>query len=138
VCNTVRTTVRCEPSAVRATRMWVSDQLGTLYTGSADDLVADAALTVSELVTNCVRADAHEVTVTLVAHRGDLVLAVTDDAPGLPSRVTATPGMTSGRGLQIVESITAEWGVDPAEGSKTVWGRFSLADGTLAGFDCDR
>lgn len=146
MCHTVRTSIACDPAAVRIAREWLREQLHSLYTDLDGDLVQDATLTVSELVTNCVRADAHQLTVTLTAHRGDMVIATTDDAPGVPQRRSPAPETPCGRGLQIVEALTDEWGVSPSDTTKTVWTRFALA-GVAAGaaprmpgssFDCDR
>ncbi|WP_084180968.1 ATP-binding protein [Jatrophihabitans endophyticus] len=123
---------------MRDARDWIREQLTELYPSIDTAVVDDAGLAVSELVTNCVRADAHELTLSMIAHRFDVVVATTDDAPGVPHRVTAPPSATSGRGLQIVEALTTEWGVSPGDGHKTVWGRFSLTDSTRCSFDCDR
>ncbi len=136
MCRTVSTPLRCDADAVSSARQWVREQLTQLYPGLDDGVVGDAGLIVSELVTNCVRADAHELSLSLTAHNGQVVVATTDDAPGVPRQQNPPEGSPCGRGLQIVDALTAEWGVTPSDGRKTVWGRFDLRDSPAASFDC--
>jgi anti-sigma regulatory factor (Ser/Thr protein kinase) len=70
---------------------------------------ADAVVVVSELVTNAVRAGADQIDVDYVLNEHDLLIRVSDDAPGLPVRQTAGVLDTSGRGLQLVEALAQTW-----------------------------
>lgn len=137
MCLTIRTAIACEPAAVRTARSWVHDQLDGLYEHIDPEVVSDAGLAISELVTNCVRADAHELVVTITAHQDGVTVAATDDAEGTPA--VQQPGIASptGRGLQIVDALTEEWGVTPDDGHKTVWGRFALPGSPEPTFACD-
>lgn len=88
------------------------------------DVVANAELLVSELVTNAVLHGAGAITLQLPFDPPGLVVAVTDTGDRLPV-VSAPPptDQSSGRGLLIVDALSSEWGVEqrqPPPG-KTVW-----------------
>jgi two-component sensor histidine kinase len=99
------------------------------------DSVADAALVLSELVSNAVRhaqplpgngllIDWH-----LEDSGHTVVIAVTDGAfDAEPRPRAATPGHDSGRGLSIVSTLASDWGVRTTEHDKTVWARVTLRD----------
>lgn len=88
------------------------------------DLVIDVELAVTELVTN-----AYEHTGLLLAVRVSrpmdrpvLRVEVDDDAPDRPPRPGAsTRGGFRGRGLQMVEGISTQWGFELGDDRKTVW-----------------
>jgi anti-sigma regulatory factor (Ser/Thr protein kinase) len=82
----------------------------------------DTELIVCELVANAVEHATSEVRVQ-VSRAGDtLRVEVHDDGTGDPEVQSPQPLSESGRGLMIVESIAAQWGVIPSTGGgKTVW-----------------
>jgi anti-sigma regulatory factor (Ser/Thr protein kinase) len=99
----------------------------------------DLALVVTELVTNASRAARSSVVLELCIHRSWIEIAVVDDGPGAPTRHTAGPLETSGRGLSIVDGVASEWGVRmsdtsaQANSTKSVWARLPLyADAPLS------
>jgi anti-sigma regulatory factor (Ser/Thr protein kinase) len=112
--------------------------------GLAGELIEDAALLVSELVTNAVRY-AHPLPggTLLVSWEyvsGRLLLQVTDGGgrghPGgrdHPQVRDAGPFDVRGRGLAIVEAIAAAWGIErsPNGGktSSTVWAELAARAG---------
>ena len=120
MCITARTELDCVPESAAAARAWVVAQLAGMY---ADLQVAvdDVALVVSELATNCVRADGHRFVLGVEGHHARVSVATTDSAPGLPERRDADPLAATGRGLAIVEGLATRWGVAPGEHEKTVW-----------------
>ena len=87
------------------------------------DVLDDAVLVSSELVTN---ATVHAGTPSVLEVRVTqdcVVLRVTDEDPSPPVRRRLTPGGTStGRGLNLLEVLCARWGSEPAPHGKTVWG----------------
>jgi two-component sensor histidine kinase len=72
-------------------------------------------LIVSELVTNAVRAGAGQIDVDYVFNDHDVLITVSDDAPGWPVRREAGLLDTSGRGLQLVEALAQSWRTAPRE-----------------------
>jgi anti-sigma regulatory factor (Ser/Thr protein kinase) len=107
------------PESVAAARRFANEAL----TGSARDALDAVQLMVSELATNCIRHTNTAFDVTIVRDGGEIRIEVTDRAGGTP--VMRSPGPTegTGRGLQIVDMLSKEWGVEdasPATG-KTVW-----------------
>lgn len=68
-----------------------------------------------------------KVTVMLLASAGGLVAEVTDDGAGgaRPKLCDASADLAmDGRGLQIINGLSQEWGVRPDGDRTTVWMRF--------------
>jgi anti-sigma regulatory factor (Ser/Thr protein kinase) len=93
-------------------------------------LADDAELVVSELVTNGVqasRAMAHAaIRLWLVSDQTQVVICVWDACPRPPVRMDAGEEAENGRGLLLVEAVSAQWGWFPAERAgdsrgKVVW-----------------
>lgn len=119
---------------VRELRMMISSDVTELATarGFVDRAVtllgfevprADLAVATSELVANAVALDAGDVTITVTPGRRHAVrLAVTDCGPGEPEIVDRDAWDPDGhRGLQIIDQIAVDWGVDRQWHQKTVW-----------------
>ncbi|MFE3634316.1 SpoIIE family protein phosphatase [Streptomyces sp. NPDC059168] len=108
------------PEAARHARRFTRRTLRTW--GVSPDTVDAALLVVSELVTNAlvhtggpVRLD-----LSLVNHR--LRLAVADTSPRSPVQPTSIGWeATGGRGILLVEAVSAAWGTVPVSGGKQVW-----------------
>jgi|GEM_PF-2160245 len=93
-------------------------------------LVAAASVVVSELASNAVAHAGTHYSVS-VATLGETVrVSVRDADPGLPRRRISRATDQTGRGLLIVESLNAAWGVTPHSGGKTVWAEFSRLSGS--------
>jgi anti-sigma regulatory factor (Ser/Thr protein kinase) len=93
-------------------------------------LADDAAVIVSELVTNAlmhggsaVNGAAHEDVELILWHRsGQVVCAVTDPGAGAPVLVQPDPLGEAGRGLHMVQALSATWGWTRLGASrKAVW-----------------
>lgn len=83
----------------------------------------DVLLVLSELVTNSMihTPDAPEVVVRH-QHRPERIdIEVSDGSPLLPVPRIADVGPHGGRGLRIVDHLSAAWGVRPSDGGKTTW-----------------
>ncbi|MFE5406008.1 SpoIIE family protein phosphatase [Streptomyces sp. NPDC056580] len=108
------------PEAARHARRFTRRTLRTWGVGPGT--VEAALLVVSELVTNAlvhtggpVRLD-----LSLVGHR--LRLAVADTSPRSPVQPTSIGWeATGGRGILLVEAVSAAWGTVPVSGGKQVW-----------------
>jgi two-component sensor histidine kinase len=90
--------------------------------GAASDTVQAIELMVSELATNCIRHAGREFELTIARTADEIRVEVSDQAGGVPQK--RSPGLEepTGRGLQIVELLSEDWGVDlTPKGGKTVW-----------------
>jgi anti-sigma regulatory factor (Ser/Thr protein kinase) len=88
--------------------------------------VGDAALVVSELLSNAIRHAAplpgSQVRVAWTLSDGTLRVAVSDAGAGpLPRLTRPTLSAPGGRGLGIVESLSSRWGVRRDDSETTVW-----------------
>ncbi len=84
------------------------------------------ALLTTEAVTNAIQhgPDGGEVTVTVSADEAGWRVAVTDESPAPPSRLEVDALAGGGRGVMLIDHLSADWGVDPdGAGGKTVWFR---------------
>lgn len=89
------------------------------------NLIDDAQLLLSELLTNALRhSTGGEVVVRLVRTAEGLLLEVNDGSPGRPTVRAAGPDDESGRGMLLVSTIAASWGVSDDE--TTTWCALSL------------
>lgn len=90
-------------------------------------LVADAALVVSELATNSVVHARTPFEVTLQRTNGTVLLQVSDESPRRPVARTQRTRSTAGRGLLLVEELGDSWGVlANLAGGKAVWVAFQV------------
>ncbi|MDX2597519.1 MULTISPECIES: SpoIIE family protein phosphatase [Streptomyces] len=108
------------PEAVRHARRFTRRTLRTW--GVERDTLDAALLIVSELVTNALVHTGGQVRLdlSLVNHR--LRLAVADGSPRSPVKPTSIGWeATGGRGILLVEAVSAAWGTVPVSGGKQVW-----------------
>ena len=84
-------------------------------------------MVVSELVTNAIRADASTIQLEVGRVGGLFRIGVIDDAHGTPKLAEPDPTAPAGRGLRIVDALSARWGVEPAGTGKRVWAELDLA-----------
>jgi anti-sigma regulatory factor (Ser/Thr protein kinase) len=118
---------RLDPHPVSAgkARDFVATTLGPSRDSKATEV---AVLLTSELVSNAIMHARSPVTLTVTLDDDRLSVAVADDSATTPApRDKTIPSAASGRGLQIVDALATNWGVDPAAGGKTVWFELSLS-----------
>ncbi|GAA4103694.1 ATP-binding protein [Nonomuraea soli] len=99
----------------------------TLSGWGLSELGDDAALVVSELVTNAVRYTRGDPQITLLLMLADphVLLAVTDPSDEAPLPKEPDFCSENGRGLYIVETYSQRWGWDSLTGGgKAVWALF--------------
>ena len=91
-------------------------------------MAENAALVISELVTNAIKAvwSVHRtaVAVWLWANGRELLIEVWDASPEVPMispMLVTTPDGEGGRGLAIVASLCQRWGYYPDRVGKIVW-----------------
>jgi anti-sigma regulatory factor (Ser/Thr protein kinase) len=122
--------VRHEAESAGQVRRSLVDDL--IRVGLSRDVIDDAALLMTELVTNAVRyakplpGDVLQVGWEL--HAGSLMLRITDGGGrDAPHRLDAGPRDTRGRGLAIVEAVAERWGVEREVGDlSTVWAELAV------------
>ncbi|CAL9661941.1 hypothetical protein SUDANB176_07038 [Streptomyces sp. enrichment culture] len=94
--------------------------------GVTEDLDT-ALLVVSELVTNALVHTDGQVRLDITLVNGRLRLAVADASPRTPVKPTSIGWeATGGRGILLVEAMSAAWGTLPVSGGKQVWAEFVL------------
>lgn len=114
---------RSSPRHVRALVARVLSDAGR-DAGHDEDQVRLAQLLASELATNAVRHGCGATFgVEVVAHDGEVTVRVHDDALEPPQhRVPAGDDLQRGGwGLDLVDRLAQEWGVEPAPDGKVVW-----------------
>ena len=116
------------PSSVAEARRRLTSELAAA--GVYETAVCDAALVVSELLSNAIRHAAPlpgtQVRVSWSLDPDALRVAVTDAGDGpLPHVAEPAPGAPGGRGLGIVESLADHWGVLREDGVTTVWAQLA-------------
>jgi anti-sigma regulatory factor (Ser/Thr protein kinase) len=98
------------------------------------DLADTAELLTSELVTNAINASQHlrtpetpVVRLWLVSDQTSVVIHVWDGSQQTPVPKEADADDLSGRGLMIIDTLSAEWGFYQKAQGKVVWARVSKA-----------
>lgn len=108
-----------EMENVSRARKFAAEHTSSVGSGDAADVVE---LLVSELVTNAILHAGTEVTLQLSYDDGVLRVEVRDALPGkgVRRRHFGTAA-TTGRGLELIEALATEWGVEAGAHGKTVW-----------------
>ncbi|MFF9201818.1 SpoIIE family protein phosphatase [Streptomyces sp. NPDC014986] len=97
----------------------------TLRSWEVTEDIDAALLAVSELVTNALVHTDGKVRLDLTLVNGRLRLAVADASPRTPVKPTSIGWeATGGRGILLVEAVSAAWGALPVSGGKQVWAEF--------------
>jgi anti-sigma regulatory factor (Ser/Thr protein kinase) len=120
------TNFEATPISASQARAFVSDRL---VDHRLPYLVESVRLVASELATNALVHAQTAFSVTLSASDTEVVLTVRDDSQVLPDRRAAQVLDATGRGLEIVEIVSQEWGINQDEaGSKGVWASFAIRE----------
>ena len=85
--------------------------------GTADTV----ELLVSELVTNAILHAGTEVGLRLSYDEGMLRVEVRDASPAKARQRHYGTGATTGRGLELIDALATDWGIDTDANGKTVW-----------------
>ena len=110
------------PNDLRAPRE-ARQAIAQFLTGAGvPDLIDDAQLLASELVTNAVRYARGPIAVRAYIRDGFLHLEVCDAAADCAPRPrTADADDEGGRGMELIEKLSTRWGWRITEHSKIVW-----------------
>lgn len=132
--RTARLTLPAKATSPAQARAFLAETL----TGWGTEAGDDAILVVSELVTNALLHARTPMTLTLGDEGPDAVrIAVDDGSPQPPQERRFSVESGTGRGLRLLDSLAAEWGVERHDGGKTVWCVVPLGDAEYAEFDVD-
>lgn len=109
-----------EPESAAVARHLVRGALGQWC---LEGLVEDAALVVTELVANSAQhARGSTILVAVALHRtGWVRVSVVDREHRTPAQRMPADDAERGRGLALVDAVSAQWGVDPLRWGKRVW-----------------
>ena len=122
-------TLPSRPASFVEARRFVKDAAAS---AASRQVLDDAMLLTSELVTNAVRHAGHaaedpiEVTVAVDEH--NLRVSVMDRGPGFDPNELDARSDEGGWGLELVGTLSSRWGVDPGELGNDVWFEIDLAD----------
>ncbi|MFF0629917.1 ATP-binding protein [Streptomyces sp. NPDC004296] len=130
------TSLACIPQSAALARMAARTTL-TCW-AMPDDLVEDAALVASELVTNAVkhanpillpRDEPVQCRLSIERPRPDTVrMTVSDPSGRRPVQRPVQEDEETGRGLVVVAALSVDWGVVQQVGGKSVWALLRSAD----------
>jgi anti-anti-sigma factor len=112
-----RLTLSPETTSAGQARQWLAAQLGD----ESRDVVETALLLTSEVVTNAVLHARTLIDLAVEVVPGRVRVEVADRSPVLPMTKHYDTSAETGRGLLLVASLAAHWGVDAAPGGKVVW-----------------
>lgn len=124
--SAVQIRLPCSARAPAEARLGLLRSLGSWGSQESRDT---AALLVSELVTNAVQHTGGAPWLTVLLGDGRLRCSVHDTEPAaMPEPSTALVGGDGegGRGLQLVDALAVDWGVEHEPTGKSVW--FELCD----------
>jgi anti-sigma regulatory factor (Ser/Thr protein kinase) len=96
---------------------------GLLPAWGLAELVDDAKLVVSELVTNALHhaSGPESYELELTARPDGVRIALADGSTVRPILEELNDERPSGRGIRIIEQLASRWGADDHEGGKQVW-----------------
>jgi anti-sigma regulatory factor (Ser/Thr protein kinase) len=113
-----------DPSAGRLARAFVLSLLGAW---GLDELCDTVALLTSEVVTNAVLHAASPLAVRVTRLDDGVRVAITDGSLSQPARRRHSQEATTGRGLQLLDDLSDDWGSEATASGKTVWFTASTA-----------
>ena len=112
-----------EAQSVPAARRFATSVLR----GASTEILEAVELMVSELATNCIRHTNSGFDLTIIRSGPEIRVEATDHAGGTPTMRSPKPTDPSGRGLKIIDMLSAGWVVQSESGTgKTVW--FTISD----------
>lgn len=112
------TLLPARPSSAGIARHVVASQLREWH---IDSLCDDAAVVITELVSNAVRHADTDLELRMVHLPDGLRIEVRDGSQAPPMRRPARHTDEGGRGLHLVDALSTRYGVDAEQDGKCVW-----------------
>lgn len=114
----------CVPASVSVARRRLTDELSAA--GVFGQAVGDAAVVVSELLSNSIRhawpLPGEQLQVAWLVEPGSVEVTVRDGGgPTQPRQTYPTGSSLGGRGLGIVDLLAQDWGIRRDDTGQTVW-----------------
>ena len=118
----------CDAASPGRARSWATGQISAALDRhtTLPIILNDAALIVSELVTNAMRAGCSYADLSIEVDEDAIRVGVIDDAPGVPAVQLAGPEEVRGRGLFLIAALAGDWGVRQTGNGKEVWASLPL------------
>lgn len=113
-------------TAIGDARRFARDQMKSWGLASIAD---NAILMISELVTNAILHGGEGAILTLTVDDLKVRAEVRDSSPAMPVVRGYSATATTGRGMVIVDALSASWGTYAVDGGKVVW--FELSTDSL-------
>lgn len=108
-------------AAAQIARGFLTDAVCPLH---AVPVLEDALLLTSETITNAVTHGAPPIVLAVDCAETHMEIRVRDANPAPPTRRDPSPFDVGGRGIMLVDVLSAAWGVEPASPTgKEVWFR---------------
>jgi anti-sigma regulatory factor (Ser/Thr protein kinase) len=107
---------------VRAARQFVTETIGRW---GYNDVMDDASVVVTELVTNAILHARSPFSVIVGSRDGRLRIAVRDANQTLPSRRTPHELQAGGRGLVVIDALADRSGCELTPDGKVIWAEFA-------------
>jgi anti-sigma regulatory factor (Ser/Thr protein kinase) len=107
--------------AMADVRHWVRQRLGGV---ASEAKLADIVLAVDELVTNAEVHTHSPKSLAISRWRDTVRIEVADGDPRLPVLRPRSTTRSNGRGIHIVDAVSADWGVRRCQEGKCVWSVF--------------
>jgi anti-sigma regulatory factor (Ser/Thr protein kinase) len=118
-------TLTARPTAVAQARDLIRDRLLAWDLHGLADVVE---LLVSELVTNALRYGIAPFGLRMTRDAANVMVEVSDGNPTVPRLRNVQVGDEGGRGLHLVDELSADWGVRSHPQGKTVWFTLGITD----------
>lgn len=114
-----------EPSSVAMARSFVRECVRRSFRDTSEDLIDDAMLLVSELVSNAILHGRPTIQLSVAVSRSAIEVDVSDQGDLPPEALVPVvdPRQTRGRGLHLVDLLSTSWGVRPKlpPPGKSIW-----------------
>jgi anti-sigma regulatory factor (Ser/Thr protein kinase) len=116
----------CAHASPGEARRFCASNLSRALGADAHELIDDAQMIVSELLTNAINAQCDGADLIVSVQDGVVRIEVLDDADGVPQLRAPHARDERGRGLLIVAALASDWGYELSTKGKRVWAELQV------------